>query len=92
MRKLLFLIVLAGLIYLGATVNLGRRTFFGHIANIWKSDEAQQLKDDISDTAKPVVDKARRKAQRHLGEYLVESSEEQIPADAGAGAQPEERP
>lgn len=62
-RSLISLAILGLLIYLGATVNLGTRTFFGHVANIWRSEEAAELRHDVGKTAGPILDKARRGAE-----------------------------
>ena len=62
-RGLISLAILGLFIYLGATINLGRRTLFGHIANVWRSEEAAELREDVGDTAGPVIDRARRGAR-----------------------------
>ena len=68
-RSLIFLCLLGGFIYVGATVNLGKRTLFGHIANIWRSDEAKEMREDVSDTAGPMIEKAKRGAKAGWEEY-----------------------
>jgi hypothetical protein len=54
-RSLVTLILLGVFVWFGATVPLGERTLFGHIANIWASDEAQELRDGVKQAtqAKP---------------------------------------
>ena len=37
----------------GATVPLGKRTFFGHIKAIWSSDEMGELKEGVKESAGP---------------------------------------
>lgn len=56
---LTFLIVLA-LVIAGATVKLGKRTFFGHVAAIWHTDEAQDMKQGIQEKAGPAAKKLER--------------------------------
>ena len=54
-RFLLTVFMVGALAFCGATVKLGNRTFFGHIRAIWASDEAQDLKKGVKDTAGPAV-------------------------------------
>lgn len=95
-RSLISLAILGLLIYLGATVNLGKRTFFGHIANIWRSEEAAELRKDVGNTAGPVLDKAKRGAEAGWEEATRDDTEGDKASgggdaatssrDAGAGA------
>ena len=56
MLRLLVILALAlGLAYLGSTVKLGKRTFFGHIRAIWHTEQAQDLKNGVEQTARPAV-------------------------------------
>jgi hypothetical protein len=59
-RLLIFLVIAAGLAYAGATVKLGKRTFFGHIHAIWATDEVQDLKHGVEEKAGPAVDRVKR--------------------------------
>ena len=59
-RFLLYLAIAAGLAYCGATVKLGKRTFFGHVRAIWHTEEVQELKDGVKETAGPAVNKVER--------------------------------
>jgi hypothetical protein len=59
-RFLLFLAIAAGLCWCGATVKLGKRTFFGHVRAIWHTEEVQELKDGVKETAGPTVDRVER--------------------------------
>ncbi len=59
-RSLFTLVVVAVLIFLGATVPLGKRTFFGHVSAIWRTQEAKDMRDGVGDKAGPVVDKIER--------------------------------
>ena len=59
-RTLIFIGIVVGLAYAGATVKLGQRTFFGHIEQIWASDEARELVEGVKETSKPVVERIKR--------------------------------
>lgn len=59
-RTLITLVILAVLVYCGATVKLGERTFFGHVSRIWSSEETRDLVDGVKETSEPVVDKVKR--------------------------------
>ena len=59
-RTIVFLAIAIGLAWCGATVKLGQRTFFGHVRAIWATEEVQQLKTGVEDTAGPTVDKVKR--------------------------------
>jgi hypothetical protein len=65
--KLIIFLALAGaLAYCGATVKLGNKTFFGHVRAIWHTEEVQDLKHGVEDTAGPTVDKLERGAKAGL--------------------------
>ena len=54
-------ILLGGvLVFVGATVKMGKRTFFGHIHAIWATEPARDMRDGVGDTAAPVVKKVKR--------------------------------
>lgn len=59
-RFVLTLFVVGALVFFGATVKLGKRTFFGHVAAIWATDEARDMRDGVSEKAGPVVEKVKR--------------------------------
>ena len=59
-KFLLYLAIAAGLCFCGATVKLGKRTFFGHVRAIWHTEEVQELKDGVKETAGPAVNKVER--------------------------------
>ena len=67
-RLIVLLAIAVGLAYCGATVKLGKRTFFGHVRAIWETDEAQDLKEGVKDTAGPTVDKVKRGVKRGIEE------------------------
>jgi hypothetical protein len=59
-RFLLFLMLAGALAFLGATVKLGNRTFFGHVRAVWATDEAQDMKQGVEQSAKPMLQKVKR--------------------------------
>jgi hypothetical protein len=60
LRFLLYLAIALGLAYCGATVKLGKRTFFGHVKAIWSTGEAQELKEGVREKAGPAADRLKR--------------------------------
>ncbi len=78
MIKLLFYLALAvGLAYCGATVKLGKRTFFGHIQAIWATEEVQDLKHGVEEKAGP----AARELKNKVHEMTADD-----PTGAGSGS------
>ena len=63
LRFLVTLAFVAVIVFVGATVPMGKRTFFGHIQAIWKTDEARDMRDGVEEKAAPVVDKVKRGAE-----------------------------
>lgn len=63
-RFIFTLALLAAFLWFGATVSLGQRTLFGHVSNIWSSDEAQEMREDVKETTGPILDKAKKGAER----------------------------
>ena len=59
-RFLFTLVIVGALVYVGATVKLGNRTFFGHVRAIWHTEEVQDLKEGVKETAGPAVDRVER--------------------------------
>jgi len=61
MIRWLFILGICGVLaFCGATVPLGKRTFFGHVRAIWSSDEMSDLKDGVKESAGPATDKAKK--------------------------------
>lgn len=59
-RFVVMLALAISLTWCGATVKLGERTFFGHVRAIWATDEVQDLKHGVQETAGPAVEKVKR--------------------------------
>jgi hypothetical protein len=65
-RSTLSLAFLGLFILVGLTVPIGERTLFGHVSNIWKSNEAQELVDGVKDSSGPLVDRVKRGVEAGL--------------------------
>jgi hypothetical protein len=68
MRTILSLLLIVALLFIGATVKLGSRTFFGHVKNIWSTDETQEMVEGIKETSGPMVDRVQRGVKAGLEE------------------------
>lgn len=63
LRSLLWIAGICALIYLGATVKLGKHTTFGHLKRIWSSHETQDLVHGVEEKAAPSLDKMKHAVQ-----------------------------
>ena len=81
-RLIFYLAIGAGLAYCGATVKLGDRTFFQHVRAIWHTEEAQDLKRGVEQTAKPTVERVERGV--HAGINAMREDADTARRDAGA--------
>jgi hypothetical protein len=59
-RFLIWVALIGGFIWFGATVPLGNHTLFGHFKAIWHSKETQELVKGAGEAAKPAADKVKR--------------------------------
>lgn len=59
-RLLVWLALIGAFVFLGATVKLGNRTFFGHVRAIWHTEEAQELKHGVKEKAGPAASRVKR--------------------------------
>jgi hypothetical protein len=59
-KLVIWLLIAGALVWCGATVKLGKRTFFQHVSAVWSTPEAQDMKNGIEEKAGPVVDKVER--------------------------------
>lgn len=66
LRLLVYLALAVGIAYCGATVPLGNRTFFGHVKAIWATEEAQQLKEGVKESAGPAADRVKRGIEKGI--------------------------
>ena len=83
-RWLFILAICAVLAFCGATVPLGKKTFFGHVKAIWAAEPMTDLKDGVKESAGPATDKAKEFVKGGL--EAVKKHEGS--GSAGSGAQP----
>ena len=76
-KLLLGLAALAGFVWFGANIPLGSRTLFQHLQAIGRTRETKDLLDGTRESAKPLMDSVRRRAQQALSEKV-------LPPDGGA--------
>ncbi len=68
MIRFFTMLVLVGMLaWCGATVQLGKRTFFGHISAIWNTEEAQDMKKGVEEKAGPVVKDMKEGVKENAG-------------------------
>ena len=60
LKLIVYLVLIGAFVYFGATVKLGKHTFFGHVRAIWHTEEVQDLKNGVEDKAGPTVDKLKK--------------------------------
>ena len=80
LRWLVTLVVLGTIIFIGATVPMGKRTFFGHVRAIWKTDEAKDMREGVGEKTAPVVDKLKRGAEAGYREATKDEDARPAPA------------
>jgi hypothetical protein len=76
-RLLFWLALIVGFVFIGSTVKLGNRTFFGHVRAIWHTEEARELKDGVKQTAGPAAHKLKKG---------IEAGYNAMKDDAGTGS------
>jgi len=76
-KLLLGLAALAGFVWFGANIPLGSRTLFQHLQAIGRTRETKDLLDGTRESAKPLMDSVRRRAQQALSDKV-------LPPDGGA--------
>lgn len=84
-RLIIILAIAVGLAYVGATVKLGKRTFFGHIRAIWATEEVQDLKHGVEEKAGPAVDRVKRGVKAGI-EAANEDERSGSAGSAGSGS------
>jgi hypothetical protein len=70
LRLLFYLGVMVAFVWFGATVELGNRTLFGHIQNIWKTHESQELLDGTKGKVGELVNRASDKVVKGVGKNV----------------------
>ncbi len=84
MKWLLTLAIVGGLAFCGATIKLGKYTFFGHVKRIWASEPMQDLKEGVEETAEPATKKAKQFVEGGM-KAVSEGSGSGSGSDAGVG-------
>ncbi len=81
-KLIVYLAIIGGLAYCGATVKLGTKTFFEHVQAIWHTEEVQDLKNGVEDKASPTVDKLEKGAKAGYN-AMSGSGSDSVLRDAG---------
>jgi hypothetical protein len=84
-KLIVYLAIIGALVYAGATVKLGQKTFFEHVRAIWHTEEVQDLKKGVEDKAGPAVDKLEKGAKAGYNAMAGSGSDSVLP-DAGVDA------
>jgi len=71
LRLVIYLGVLVAFIWFGTTVELGNRTLFGHIQNIWRTHESQELVDGTKGKVGDLVERASDKVSKGIGKNVT---------------------
>jgi hypothetical protein len=83
--RFLLLVAIAGaLAFCGATVPLGKRTFFGHVRAIWATDEVRELEQGVKESAKPALDRVKRGVE--AGYQAMQADDAGAAAGSGSAA------
>jgi hypothetical protein len=86
-RFLVYLILAIIVVYLATTVQLGKRTFVGHIRAIWHTEEVQDLKDGVKEKTKPAVDRLERGVNAGYKAATKDSDGSQTSTSGTSGAE-----
>jgi hypothetical protein len=81
-KLIIFLALALALAYCGATVKLGKRTFFGHVRAIWATEEAQDLKHGVEEGVGPAAHRIKKGIQ--AGVKAMEDDDAGVPASGSA--------
>lgn len=87
------MVLLGAFLLIGFTVPIGQRTLFGHVANIWSSNETQELVDGVKDSSGPLVDRVKRGVEAGLADQPKDLEHKNTPTtDSGAPEEPTTQP
>jgi hypothetical protein len=90
-KLVVYLALLVGFVWFGSTVELGNRTLFGHVENIWKTRESKELVDGTKGKVGDLVDRASDKVVKGVGKNVTSpASSRGERADDQGGARPME--
>lgn len=85
---LVWIVLIAGFVWFGSSVKLGNRTFFGHVRAIWHTEEAQELKDGVTEKAAPAAGKLKKGIEAGYKAMKDEGSQGSAGSGSGAGSAP----
>jgi hypothetical protein len=68
LRFVFWTCVCFGCAYFALAVPLGKRTLAGHLVNLWRSPEGQELREGTRETLEPAIEKMKRGAQDLRGD------------------------
>jgi hypothetical protein len=92
-KLLIYVALAAGLAYCGATVKLGKRTFFGHVEAIWATKEVQELKHGVEETAGPTMERVKRGVKAGLEDDAGSASDSgSASSDSGSASSGSDHP
>jgi hypothetical protein len=79
----LFILAICGVLaFCGATVPLGKKTFFGHVKAIWSTEEVQDLKNGVEEKAGP----AARDLKNKVHEMTADDPTGATPGSGSSGS------
>lgn len=90
LRLLIYLAAIVGAIWFGSTVKLGKYTLFGHIQNIWKTHESQELVDGTKGKVGELVNRASDKVVKGVGRSVTAPASSRGESADEPGARPME--
>jgi hypothetical protein len=84
LRLVVYLALIAAFVWFGTNVELGNRTLFGHISNIWKTHESQELMDGTKGKVGDLVDRASDRVVKGMGKGVTAPASSRGEEQAGA--------
>jgi hypothetical protein len=90
LRLLIYLAAIVGMIWFGSTVKLGKHTLFGHIQNIWRTHESQELVDGTKGKVGELVNRASDKVVHGVGQGVTAPASSRGESADQQGARPME--
>jgi hypothetical protein len=84
LKLVVYLALLVAFVWFGSTVELGNRTLFGHIQNIWKTHESQELVDGTKGKVGDLVNRASDKVVKGVGKNVTAPANSRGEDDPGA--------
>jgi hypothetical protein len=82
----LYLALAIALVYVATSVQLGKRTFVGHVRAIWHTEEMQELKQGVKEKTGPAVERLERGAKAGYHAATGDGSGTQSSPEALPGA------